>query len=75
MFEEEAKSNRYVDVLGVTHDPIVSSDVIKDSHGSLVNVTMTQVVDRVLVKVMAWSDNEWGYASQMVREGMRAATR
>jgi glyceraldehyde 3-phosphate dehydrogenase len=32
---------------------------------------MTQVVDGDLVKVMAWYDNEWGYANQMVREGVR----
>jgi glyceraldehyde 3-phosphate dehydrogenase len=32
---------------------------------------MTQVVDGDLLKVMSWYDNEWGYASQMVREAVR----
>jgi glyceraldehyde 3-phosphate dehydrogenase len=73
IFEEEAESNRYKGILGVTHDPIVSSDVIRDPHGSLVDLTMTTVVDGDLVKVMSWYDNEWGYAAQMVREGMRVA--
>jgi glyceraldehyde 3-phosphate dehydrogenase len=71
IFEEEAAGNRYVGVLGVTRDPIVSSDVIKDPRGSLVDVTMTQVIDGDLVKIMAWYDNEWGYAAQMVRQAKR----
>jgi glyceraldehyde 3-phosphate dehydrogenase len=57
--------------LGVTEDPIVSSDVLEDSRASIVDAAMTQVVDGDLVKVMAWYDNEWGYANQMVREGVR----
>ncbi|MEA5502610.1 hypothetical protein VB735_05710 [Halotia wernerae UHCC 0503] len=44
-----------------------SSDIVGDSHASIVDLTMTQVVDCDLVKVMSWYDNEWGYASQMVR--------
>jgi glyceraldehyde 3-phosphate dehydrogenase len=75
IFEEEAAGNRYSGVLGVTHDPIVSSDIIKDSHGSLVDLTMTQVVDGDLVKVMAWYDNEWGYAAQMVRHAKSMTAR
>jgi glyceraldehyde 3-phosphate dehydrogenase len=67
IFREEAKSDRYRDILGCSEDPIVSSDIIQDSHASIVDLTMTQVVDGDLVKVMSWYDNEWGYASQMVR--------
>ncbi len=71
IFEEEAASGRYDGILGVTHDPIVSSDVIRDPRASIVDLTMTQVVDGDLVKVMSWYDNEWGYAAQMVREALR----
>lgn len=70
MFLEEARSDRYAGVVGVTEDPIVSSDVIQDSHASIVDVDMTQVVGGNLVKVMSWYDNEWGYASQMVRQAV-----
>ena len=35
---------------------------------------MSQVIDGDLVKVMSWSDNEWGYTSQMVREARRIAS-
>lgn len=75
IFQEEAESERYRGVLGVVSDPIVSSDIIKDPHGSLFDLTMTQVVDGDLVKVMSWYDNEWGYASQMVREGAQLLKR
>ena len=73
IFEQEAASERYDGILGVVHDPIVSADVLKDPRGSIVDLTMTQVVDGDLIKIMAWYDNEWGYAAQMVREGIRMA--
>ena len=67
IFREEAQSDRYQDILGVSADQIVSSDIIADPRASIVDLTMTQVVDGDLVKVMSWYDNEWGYANQMVR--------
>jgi len=73
IFREEAASDKYKGILGVTEDPIVSSDVIGDSHGSIVDVGMTQVVNGTLVKIMSWYDNEWGFTSQMIREGLRVA--
>ena len=71
IFREEAESERYRDILGVTEDPIVSSDIIQDSRASIVDLTMTQVVGGNLVKLMSWYDNEWGYSAQMVREALR----
>jgi glyceraldehyde 3-phosphate dehydrogenase len=73
VFVEEAESDRYRGILGVTTDPIVSSDIIKDPRASIVDLGMTQVVDGDLVKVMSWYDNEWGYSSQLVREAVRIA--
>jgi glyceraldehyde 3-phosphate dehydrogenase len=68
IFTEEAKTERYKEVLTVSEDPIVSSDIIQDNHASIVDLSLTQVVDGDLVKVMSWYDNEWGYTSQMIRE-------
>jgi glyceraldehyde 3-phosphate dehydrogenase len=73
VFREEALTERYRDILGVAEDPIVSSDIIKDARASIIDLSMTQVVDGDLVKVMSWYDNEWGYANQMVREAVRIA--
>jgi glyceraldehyde 3-phosphate dehydrogenase len=67
ILREEAKSDRYAGILGVSEDPIVSSDIIKDARASIVDLGMTQVVDGDLVKVMTWYDNEWGYTAQLIR--------
>jgi len=74
IFTEEAASDRYRGVVGVTTDPLVSSDIVRDSRASVLDLGMTQVVDGDLVKVMSWYDNEWGYSSQIVREAVRIAT-
>ena len=71
IFKEESEGGQYQDILGVTNDPFVSSDVIKDSRASIVDLGMTQVVDGDLVKVLSWYDNEWGYVSQMIRHAVR----
>lgn len=57
------------DALKITHDPIVSSDIIGNPCGSLVDAKCTTVLDSnpKLVKIVTWYDNEWGYVSQMVR--------
>lgn len=73
IFREEAQSDRYRGILGVTDDPIVSSDIIGDSRASIIDLEMTQVVGGDLVKVMSWYDNEWGYTNQMVREAVSIA--
>jgi glyceraldehyde 3-phosphate dehydrogenase len=73
IFREEAAGSRYRGVLGVAEDPIVSSDVIEDPRASIVDLSMTKVVDGDLVKVMSWYDNEWGYTNQMIREAVRLA--
>ena len=73
VFTAEAESERYRGVLGVTRDPMVSSDIIKDPRASVVDLNMTQVVDGDLIKVMSWYDNEWGYSNQLVREALRIA--
>jgi glyceraldehyde 3-phosphate dehydrogenase len=69
----EAETERYAGVLGVSSDPLVSSDVIADPRASIVDLELTRVVDGDLVKVMSWYDNEWGYANQMLREAVSVA--
>lgn len=73
IFREEAATERYQEALGVTEDEYVSSDILKDPRGSVVDLGMTMVVDGDLVKVMAWYDNEWGFSNQMVREAVQIA--
>ena len=70
IFVEEAASDRYRGIVGVTEDPIVSSDIIKDPRASIIDLGMTRVVDGDLVKILSWYDNEWGFTNQMVRQVM-----
>jgi glyceraldehyde 3-phosphate dehydrogenase len=73
LFVEEAASERYRDIIGVTQDPIVSSDIIKDPRASIIDLGMTRVVDGDLIKILSWYDNEWGFTNQMVRQAQQLA--
>jgi glyceraldehyde 3-phosphate dehydrogenase len=73
IFSEEAASERYTGVLGVTNDPIVSADIVQDTHAAIVDLDLTRVVDGDLVKVMSWYDNEWGYTHQLIRQAVEIA--
>lgn len=66
VLEEASKKDKYKGVLAVTHEPLVSSDIIGNSNSAIVDLAFTRVVDGDLVKVMAWYDNEWGYANRLV---------
>jgi glyceraldehyde 3-phosphate dehydrogenase len=68
MFEDAAKEPQFQGILAVTHDPVVSSDIIGNSHSSIVDLSLTQVVGGNMVKVIAWYDNEYGYTNRLVEE-------
>ena len=53
-------------ILRYTADPIVSSDIVKDPHSSILDSELTAVMDGTMVKVVSWYDNEWGYSSRLV---------
>src|SRR3989344_4330308 len=55
-------------ILVVSSDPLVSSDIIGRSESSIVDLSLTQVVDGDMVKVFAWYDNEYGYANRLVEQ-------
>ena len=52
-------------ILEYSTAPIVSSDIVGNTHSSIFDAPLTQVVDGRLVKVVAWYDNEWGYSSRV----------
>ncbi len=53
-------------ILQYTEDEIVSTDIVKNPHSSIVDAGLTAVLDGTLVKVVSWYDNEWGYSSRCV---------
>lgn len=63
---EAAKTARFAGVLSVTNEPLVSSDFVGNSYSSIVDASLTNVVGGNLVKVVAWYDNEYGYAHRLV---------
>ncbi len=52
-------------ILAYSEEAIVSSDIIGDSHSSIFDSLLTQVMDKSLVKVISWYDNEWGYSTRV----------
>lgn len=65
-FKKAAANQRYRGILTTTEEPIVSSDIIGDPHSSIVDLSLTQVLDGDLVKVFAWYDNEYGYCQRLI---------
>lgn len=61
-----ASSARFKGVLAVTSEPLVSSDFVGNVNSSIVDLALTKVVGGNLVKVVAWYDNEVGYAHRLV---------
>jgi glyceraldehyde 3-phosphate dehydrogenase len=65
-FKKAAKEPFYQGILGVSEEPLVSSDYIGNSNSGTVDLLLTKVVAGNLVKVMVWYDNEWGYSNRLV---------
>ena len=53
-------------ILGYEERPLVSADYLNDPRSGIVDAPSTMVVDRRMVKVYAWYDNEWGYVNRMM---------
>ena len=52
-------------VLGFSDEPIVSSDIVHDPHSSIIDSLLTNVVQKRVIKVVSWYDNEWGFSNRM----------
>ena len=56
-------ANRY---LGYSEEPLVSIDYQGNPHSSVIDADSTKVIDKTLVKVLTWYDNEWGYSNRVL---------
>ncbi len=76
----EAADGEMEDILGVSDEPLVSSDYIGTTYSSVVDSALTMLMGDNLVKVVAWYDNEWGYSCRvadltaLVGDAMEGAT-
>lgn len=73
ILKKAATDERWKPVFSVTDEPLVSSDIIGSKHASIVDLSMTRVVDGTLVKVLAWYDNEMGYTHALLEHVLRLA--
>ena len=74
MLQNAAENVRWSSVFAVTNEPLVYTDIIGNTHASIADLGMTRVVDGNLVKVLAWYDNEVGYAHSLVEHVIAAGT-
>lgn len=61
----EAASDRYRGILKYTEDPVVSSDIIGNTHSCTIDGLLTSVIGN-MVKIVGWYDNEVGYSSRLI---------
>lgn len=66
LFKRVSKEPYFEGIIGVTDEPLVSSDFIGDPRSSIVDLSLIDVVGGNLVKIVAWYDNEWGYSNRLV---------
>jgi glyceraldehyde 3-phosphate dehydrogenase len=65
-FRERADTGALAGILAYSEDPLVSSDVVGSPYSSIFDAGLTSVIGGTQVKVVAWYDNEWGYATRLV---------
>lgn len=63
---KDAAAERLVGLLGYTEEPHASIDFNTDPRSSIIDGTQTRVCGGKMLKLMAWFDNEWGYANRML---------
>ena len=66
LFKKMADEPFYRGIVGVTDEPLVSTDFIGNSYSAVVDLSLTKVVDGDMAKIMIWYDNEWGYSNRLV---------
>jgi len=73
ILKKASKEKRWSGIMKVTTDQVVSSDIIGEPYGAIVDLNFTKVVDGNLVKVLSWYDNEAGYTATLVQHVLEAA--
>ncbi|BCX15154.1 MAG: glyceraldehyde-3-phosphate dehydrogenase [Candidatus Parcubacteria bacterium] len=67
IFRNAVTNEKWQGVIKIVEDQIVSSDIIGEPYGAVIDLTLTKVVDGDLVKVFSWYDNEWGYCAMLLK--------
>ena len=64
--QDATRDSRWSGVLATTSDPLVSSDIVGDPHGAIVDLSLTKVIDGDLCAVYSWYDNEFGFTNTLL---------
>jgi len=62
---ESASQKNLKNIVSITHDPIVSSDVLGNPHSGIIDGSLTRVTNDNHLRLMVWFDNEWGYSNRL----------
>jgi glyceraldehyde 3-phosphate dehydrogenase len=65
VFARRADRDELEGILAYSEDPIVSSDIVGSPYSAIFDAGFTSVIDETSVKLLAWYDNEWGYATRL----------
>ena len=66
ILKKAAQNDKWNKIFAVTDEPLVSSDILGESHASIADLAMTRVIGGNLVKVLGWYDNEMSYTHTLV---------
>jgi len=74
MFIKKAENPLFKDILVVSKEPLVSTDIIGNPASAIIDVDFLRVVGGNMVKILAWYDNEWGYSNRLVEMAVHVAS-
>lgn len=67
IFREAAQKPEWRGIIKAADGPIVSTDILGEPYGSIVDLDFTRVMGGDLVKIFSWYDNEWGYCAMLLK--------
>ncbi len=73
VFKKASQDPRWSKTVKVTEDPVVSTDIIGEPYGAVIDLSLTKVTDGDLAQVSSWYDNEFGYTATLVEHVRRVA--
>jgi glyceraldehyde 3-phosphate dehydrogenase len=68
IFKEASGTKSWEGIMEATNEQLVSSDIIKTIASAIVDLSFTKVIDRDLVKILVWYDNEWAYSWTLLQQ-------
>ncbi len=74
ILKQAAQEPRWQGILKVAEDQIVSSDIVDEPYGAIVDLNFTKVIDGDLVKILSWYDNEAGYVATLIKHVLNLAS-